>query len=645
MTRTKITSLLLIEDNLGDARLLREMLYEQRPHSTSLIHVPSMAEAEAHLAANAVDVILLDLGLPDAQGVEAVRRAHAAAPRVPLVVLTGLDDEELAGLALQEGAQDYLIKGQIETRGLLRALRYAIERNLMEEALFAEHERAQVTLDCIADAVACTDVSGNITFLNRVAETMTGWSATSEIGRPTADVFCVVSPPPSESEYTLDPLLHAIRTGETIGLANDVFRRADGSTFAAEYSSAPMRNADGTLIGAVIAVRDISERRAMERLKDEFVSTVSHELRTPLASIRGALGLLNSGLLGDMAEKGRRMLQIAVTNTDRLVRLINDILDIERLESGRIELVRKVVDAHELMAQAVEGVQSIADSAGVELVLEAGTAELIVDSDRILQTLTNLLGNAIKFSPAGTRVTLSGKPQNGMFTIQVADRGRGIPADKVKMVFERFKQVDASDSRDKGGSGLGLAISSSIILAHGGRIWTEKNGDRGSVFLFTVPLCEPMHGARTSPDDVVDGGRAVLIVEDDEDLYRVMSTSLQRHGVRTVRASSGEGAIAAFRERRRFDLLVLDLALPAMDGYDVVAALRKSDAALDVPLVVYSAMEVSGADQDLLRLGPTEFLTKSKVSLHDFSMRVIRLLEGGPAASGSEERPAAAPAA
>ena len=183
MSKKSITTVLLVEDNPGDARLLREMFNEQGSHNTELTHVECMSEAEKHLAEHAVDIILLDLGLPDAQGLEAVRRAHAAAPRVPLVVLTGLDDESLAAQALQEGAQDYLIKGQIETRGLLRALRYAIERKTMEEALFVEKERAQVTLNCIGDAVVCTDISGNITFLNLVAEKMTGWSLAGG-GRP-----------------------------------------------------------------------------------------------------------------------------------------------------------------------------------------------------------------------------------------------------------------------------------------------------------------------------------------------------------------------------------------------------------------------------------------------------------------------------
>src|SRR6202035_4369866 len=182
MSKKSIKTLLLVEDNPGDARLFRETFKEQGSLDTELTHVKSMSEAEKHLKAHAVDIIIIDLGLPDAQGLAAVRRAHAAAPRVPLVVLTGLDDDTLATQALQEGAQDYLVKGQIETRGLLRSLRYAIERKTMEEALFDEKERAQVTLNCIGDAVVCTDVSGDITFLNPAAETLTGWTLTEAAG-------------------------------------------------------------------------------------------------------------------------------------------------------------------------------------------------------------------------------------------------------------------------------------------------------------------------------------------------------------------------------------------------------------------------------------------------------------------------------
>jgi CheY-like chemotaxis protein len=201
MGKKPIKVLLMVEDNAGDAGLLREMLNEER---TEVVHVERMSEAEQHLAEHAVSIILLDLGLPDAQGLGAVRRAHAAAPHVPLVVLTGMDDESLATQTLQEGAQDYLVKGQIETRGLLRALRYAVERKTMEEALFVEKERAQVTLDCIGDAVACTDLAGNITFLNLVAEKMMGWRLAEAAGRPMAEVFRILDA--TSREIIPDPM-------------------------------------------------------------------------------------------------------------------------------------------------------------------------------------------------------------------------------------------------------------------------------------------------------------------------------------------------------------------------------------------------------------------------------------------------------
>src|ERR1700682_4653030 len=194
MSQISITKLLLIEDNLGDARLLREMFKEQGSHNTDVTHVTSMGAAEAHLSANVVDIILLDLGLPDAQGLEAVRRAHAAAPRVPLVVLTILDDESLAVRALQEGAQDYLIKGQIES-GLLRALRYAIERKMMDEVLFKERTRSEegwarlaAIHEATPDLVSISDTAGRLLYLNPGGRTMLGLDEDADItGHTMAD--------------------------------------------------------------------------------------------------------------------------------------------------------------------------------------------------------------------------------------------------------------------------------------------------------------------------------------------------------------------------------------------------------------------------------------------------------------------------
>ena len=426
----------------------------------------------------------------------------------------------------------------------------------------------------------------------------------------------------------------AMRRGDPVPILLDNFWRPDGTSFPVEYSSTPMFDEDGNQLGAVVVFRDVTERRAIERLKGEFVSTVSHELRTPLTSIRGALGLLSSGLLGPIAEKGQRMLEIAVTNTDRLVRLINDILDLERIESGKVELTRGTVDAQTVMDQAREGLQSIADEAGIRIVTEPAAGSLWGDSDRIIQTLTNLIGNAIKFSPAGTAVTLSGTAGADDFTFRIADQGRGVPEDKLDAIFERFSQVDASDSRHNGGSGLGLAICQSIVNAHGGRIWAEKNDPAGTRLQFTIPLAvktpislapaeSPEHTVRAISQQ--NGEPSVLIVEDDRDLARVMATALQRHGLRTIHTTSGREAIQWCRQEEP-TLIVLDLGLTDVDGFEVVRVLRESETLRHVALLVYSAIDVGNADQSRLRLGPTEFLTKSRCSLADFERRVLSLL-------------------
>ncbi|HMJ16439.1 MAG TPA: response regulator, partial [Polyangiaceae bacterium] len=262
MNNVLIKKLLLIEDNPGDARLLREMLGELGSHNAIVTHVQRMSEAEQHLALHAFDVILLDPGLPDSQGLESIRRAHAAAPNVPLVVLTVLDDDSLAVHALREGAQHYLVKGQIEARGLLRAVRFAIERKAMEDALFAEKERAQVTLNCIGDAVICTDVAGDITFLNVVAEKMTGWVWQEAEGRPVAEVVRIVDA--TTREAIPNPLDIAIGQDCTMHLPlNCLLLRRDGIEIPIEDSIAPIHDREGRPTGAVVVFRDVSAARTM----------------------------------------------------------------------------------------------------------------------------------------------------------------------------------------------------------------------------------------------------------------------------------------------------------------------------------------------------------------------------------------------
>ena len=248
------------------------------------------------------------------------------------------------------------------------------------------------------------------------------------------------------------------------------------------------------------ALHDVTERREIDRMKDEFVSIVSHELRTPLTAIRGSLGLVQNWVKGTDLAKTERWVEIAVTNTDRLGRLINDFLDIERMESGQVAMEKRACDVADLIDQAADLMRDMAEISGIALVTYPVPAYVWADPDRIMQILTNLIGNAIKFSSEGGTVELTAQLKAEQILFQVRDQGRGIPADKLETIFERFEQVDASDSRAKGGTGLGLAISRSIAAQHDGSIWAENVLGEGSAFFLTLPSLQE---GRPEPADGV----------------------------------------------------------------------------------------------------------------------------------------------
>jgi PAS domain S-box-containing protein len=275
---------------------------------------------------------------------------------------------------------------------------------------------------------------------------------------------------------------------EFIGEVRSVHR--DGTIRFCRLKTAPIFSDQKEIIGHVGTIEDITEMRAIEKMKNEFLSVVSHELRTPLASIRGSLGLLASGRLNNQPEKARRMLEIAALDTERLVRLVNQVLDLERLESSKMVLAKHPCNAGILMQQAIEGVRSFAEEANITLKFFPLSVEICADGDRIIQTLVNLLANAVKFSPSGSTVILSAEVQKGdkedkgtrrlgdkenncsfphsptaYLLFKVKDQGRGIPADKLESIFGRFEQVDASDSRNSSGTGTWASYMSHYCAA------------------------------------------------------------------------------------------------------------------------------------------------------------------------------------
>ncbi len=405
-----------------------------------------------------------------------------------------------------------LASGKLETRGVpsgsgddLDAV--IVGLNMLAEEFSAAYSKLEEVsrwhkqiLETAAEGIYGLDSQGCATFVNPAAARLTGHEVDELIGRHVHDLVHhrrVDGSPYPEHEC---PVSVSLKSGVTQRVSDELFWRKDGTGFWVEYTSAPIRERD-KVVGAVVTFTDVSERRAVEKMKDEFISVVSHELRTPLTSIRGSLGLLAGGRLGELPEKGRRMLNIALWNSERLVRLINDVLDLERMESGKLVMHREVCTASELVDQAVEEIKPMCEDAGVSLAVDCTDAKVWADRDRALQVLTNLLSNAMKFSARETTVQLRARARNGDVLFSVEDQGRGIPADKLDAIFGRFQQIDASDSRQKGGTGLGLAICKSIVEHHGGRIWAESQEGKGSTFFFTLPPVRDREPERAAPPD------------------------------------------------------------------------------------------------------------------------------------------------
>ena len=250
-----------------------------------------------------------------------------------------------------------------------------------------------------------------------------------------------------------------------------------------------LRDLAATVVTEIELRRDLAVRRDVERMKDQFVAILSHELRTPLTSMRGSLGLLEGGALGVLPERAGRMVKLAVRNVDRLVRMVNDILDLERLQAGMVELEPEWRPLDDLVEQAIGAVRCIADE-GEVAVRGVMDPEIAVygDPDRIVQVLINLITNAVKFSPPCSTVEVHAENRESEVVVRVRDRGRGIPADQIEAVFDRFRQVDSTDARIKGGTGLGLSICRSIVQQHGGHIVAESTVGEGTTFIFTLPL-------------------------------------------------------------------------------------------------------------------------------------------------------------
>ena len=587
--KTPLKRLLLVEDNPGDARLLREMFKEQGSHNTELTQVESMSEAEKLLAGRPFDIVLLDLGLPDAQGLGAVRRTHAAAPRVPLVVLTGLDDETLAVQALQEGAQDYLVKGQIESRGLLRALRYAIERKNMEEALFVEKERLRLqsaALEATAEGVMITTRDGSITWVNPAFTKITGFRAEEAIGRKPSILRSGKHEAAIYGELWQTILEGQVWDGELTNM------RRDGQLYLEAQTVTPVRDGRGEISHFVSVKRDVSNRRRFEEQlrqsqKMEAIGRlaggVAHDFNNILGVIMGYGEILKrripaaDPLQGKVAE----ILKAAASAAD----LTRQLLAFSRkqiLQPRVLDLNLVVADMDKMLRRL------IGEDIELKTSLREPLGSVRADPGQIEQVLMNLVVNARDAMPGAGSLLIEtaavdldasslalhpGALPGPHVLLAVSDTGEGMDKETTSRILEPFFTTKAIGK----GTGLGLSTVYGIVEQSGGLVEVYSEKGVGTTFKVYLPRIEgsvahmPVEAVPPPPHAV---SKTVLLVEDETALRSMIGETLAEGGYRVLEAETPRQALdMAGAHDGPIHAVLTDVIMPGMSGRELAEKL------------------------------------------------------------------------
>lgn len=502
-----------------------------------------------------------------------------------------------------------------EERLIFGAARDVTGQKAAEAALRRSEARTRSIIDNALGGIITTNQRGIVESVNPAAERMFGYPAAELIGRSVTLLLADHYEAPNIA-------LRHIRDKALGRISEWRGRRANGETFPCEMSLFEFYTGGDERYFASHML-DVSERQEIERLKSDFVATVSHELRTPLTSIRGSLGLLGSGVMGELSAEARQLVSVAERNSVRLITLINDILDFEKLDQGRFEFELHPTPVARLIDRSIEAIAITAAEENVRIVVDARDAKVMGDEARLTQVLVNFLSNAVKYSPRGGTVTVTSTAERGWVSVRVRDAGPGIPPHAQGRLFSRFQRIDSSDARQRSGTGLGLAICKAIVEQHGGTIGVESRPGEGSTFWFRVPSAVDVEklDVRTIYSDL-----DALLIEDDDALLEVMSTQLAAAAIPVRTARTGRTALRAIHERVP-GLIVLDVGLPDMDGFAIVSKLRDTAATRNIPLLVYSGIDLNAAERTRLILGPTRFLMKSRSSNEEFRNVVAHLLE------------------
>ncbi|GGY81970.1 hypothetical protein GCM10011613_28340 [Cellvibrio zantedeschiae] len=463
--------------------------------------------------------------------------------------------------------------------------------NALREAIF----------DAASISIISTDPKGLIKTFNQGAEDLLGYSAAEVIDVLTTAPFHLPEEIAARAKLLsqefgieIQPGFDVFTTKSREGDKDEsewTYVRKDRSQVPVILSASALRGPDGEITGYLALARDISEIKRIDRMKSEFISTVSHELRTPLTAISGALGIIVNGAAGAVPDTAIKMLNIAHKNSLRLIHLVNDLLDMEKLTAGKMHFELKSQAIMPIVAQSIEANAAYAAQYNVKFKLVSQVRDDLrvnVDAQRLQQVLANFLSNAAKFSPPAEVIELRIEYFYNTVRVSVIDKGPGIPEEFRGRIFQKFSQADSSDTRQKGGTGLGLAICKEIIERMGGKIGFFSDGIKGSQFYFDIPTEESPHQNHQSDSHRLATGERLLVVEDDPEVAELFATILRGKNYRVDIAYSGQAALERLA-LYAYQAMTMDIELPDMSGLDLIRQLRSDAVTKDIPIIVISA--------------------------------------------------------
>ncbi len=494
--------------------------------------------------------------------------------------------------------------------GRVWSFRDITERKRAEEELRQQREWFEVTLSSIGDAVITTDTEGKVTFLNPMAEMMTGWKTAEASGQPLEKVFNIINE--DTRKPARNPVDIVLRDGIVVGLANHTMLIGkDGTERSIEDSAAPIRDATGTISGAVMVFHDVTQRRRAEkalkeadRKKDHFLAILAHELRNPLVPIRNGLQILNlAGKDPIIAENARSIMDQAL---NQLVRLVDDLLDVSRIATGKLKLRKERVELAAVVQSAVETTRPLIDEQGHHLSVRLPPTSILLDADptRLGQVFSNLLNNAAKYSEQGGHITLAAEPAGDEVIVRVTDRGIGISADHLPRIFHLFAQVETASDRSQGGLGIGLSLVRGLVEMHGGTIEARSDGPGcGSELIVRLPQAkrEPLSESEAEEPDRQKTPPTpqyrILVVDDNRLNAQSTAIALSLMGHDLATACDGNEGIELARTFRP-EVILMDIGLPEMNGHETARRIRQEPGGKNIVLIAVTGY---GQEEDRRR--------------------------------------------